>query len=142
MGRAGGLEQRRRGLRHLAGVDQVGRCSRVAEPRRVAQRPLGAQQVEAPEAVLVEQLRRSLDPVPAEDDDPVGVAPDEVPGSLAGSGGARVHDRAQVRFDPIAQVLVVGRQRELSPSSSSGSSTVKPGPRVAISKRTPVGWRK
>ena len=79
MGRAGGLEQRRRGLRHLAGVDQVGCGGRVPEPGRVEQRPLGAQQVEAPEPVLVEQLRRPLDPVPAEDDDPVGVAPDEVP---------------------------------------------------------------
>ena len=41
------------------------------QPRRVAQRPSVLSRSKAPESVLVEQLRRSLDPVPAEDDDPV-----------------------------------------------------------------------
>ena len=51
---------------------------RFAERRRVAQRPLGAEQVEAVEALFVEQLRRPLDGAAAEDDDPVGVPPGEV----------------------------------------------------------------
>ena len=59
-----------------------------------------------------QQLRRLSDPVAAEDDRAAGVAPDEV----AVHSPSRVRgflDRSQVRFDLAAQVLVVGRQREL-----------------------------
>ena len=77
-----------------------------------SQRPRRAQQLELADPLLAQHLDRGADPAPPEDDGAPGVAPGEVPAQPCGFG-ARVLDRAQVRFDLVAQVLEVGRQREL-----------------------------
>ena len=56
--------------------------------------------------------------------------------------GARVDDRPQVRLDLGRRCSKSGGSESFSPRCSSGSSTVKPGPSVAISKSTPLGSRK
>ena len=54
----------------------------------------------------------------------------------------RARDRGQGRLDLLTQVLELRRQREPSPRWSGSSSAEKPGPSVAISKKTPLGSRK
>ena len=93
-------------------------AARARRPRRsrAPRAPPGARAVESSSKRSMPCSARScgapVDAAGAEDDRAAGVAPDEVAVHPC-RGGARVDDRAQVRFDLGPQVLVVGRQREL-----------------------------
>ena len=85
-------------------------------------------------------------PAPVEEDERslrvAGRRPDEVleaheTGALRGSGSG-----VSVRSTCSRYCSKLGGSERRSPSDSSGSSDVKPGPRVAISNSTPLGSRK
>ena len=65
-----------------------------------------------------------------------------VPGRRTGQLSLGFVQRRQRRLDLLAQVIDCSVSDSFSPRCSSGSSTVKPGPRVAISDSTPDGSRK
>src|SRR5215203_3125657 len=107
----------------------------------VGQRPLRAQQLELLDPVLAQDLNGARHTASPEDDGAAGVAPAEVPrqpraltrglttGRSLGSTSSRRCSKS-------------GGSESFSPRLSTGSSTVKPGPSVAISKSTPLGSRK
>ena len=109
--------------------------------RPPGQRPRRAQQREGDEVAALDQLRRPLQPVGAEDDGSAGVLPDEVAAHYSGSERGFL---TGLRFGSTSarRCSKSGGSESFSPRCSSGSSTVKPGPIVAISKRTPLGSRK
>src|SRR5436853_1957727 len=105
------------------------------------QRPLRAQQLDPLAPVLAQDLSRARQPAPPEDDGAASVAPAEVrrqPWALTRglTTGRRFGSTSSRRCSKS------GGSESFSPRLSTGSSTVNPGPSVAISKSTPLGSRK
>ena len=137
------VQQRRGGGRDLPGRDLVHAARRGGQLRRARQRPRRCSATRSRRSrARPSSFAAPLDPAAAEDDGAAGVAPDEV-GRHPAAADPRVDDRAQVRFDlGRAGARSRAAARASRPRCSSGSSTVKPGPSVAISKSTPLGSRK
>src|SRR3982751_4381638 len=99
------------------------------------QRPLRAQQLELLDPVLAQHLNRARHAAPPEDDGAASVAPAEVRGqSWALTRGVTTgRSRGSTSSRRCSKA---GGSESFSPRLSTGSSTVNPGPSVAISKRT------
>ena len=141
--RAGGrVEQRRRDVRHLARghlVHRVGGGDRGRGFRRAARSVRAATKESKPCSASSSGTssggpspKRTVRPASRQTNGPLGrghVLRGLTTGRRFGSTSGRMCSKS-------------GGSESFSPRCSSGSSTVKPGPSVAISKRTPLGSRK